>query len=57
MPLEMKVIEIGDTYELQREQWGGNIARISKDPDLLEEVKNIHGHILGGNIYIFVVLN
>lgn len=39
MPLAMEITEVGDVYELRRDQWKGNTARISKDPSLLEEVK------------------
>lgn len=39
MALKMDIIEIGDTYELSRENWRGHKAKISKDPDLLEAVK------------------
>lgn len=39
MPKTMDISEIGDVYELKREQWKGHTARISRDPALLEEVK------------------
>ena len=39
MSSDMTVTEVGDTYVLRREQWKGNTAKISKDTDLLEEVK------------------
>lgn len=39
MAAKLEVLEIGDVYELRRDQWGDNIVRISKDPALLEEVK------------------
>lgn len=35
----MSVKEVGNVYELKRDQWKGNVARISKIPELLEEVK------------------
>ena len=35
----MDIQEIGNTYELRRDQWKGHVARISKDEALLEEVK------------------
>lgn len=35
----MTVAEVGDVYELKRDQWQGNTVKISKDPELLEEVK------------------
>lgn len=40
MPVkEMDVNVLGDYIELKREQWRGHSARITKDPELLEEVK------------------
>lgn len=40
MPVnDMHIREIGDLYELEREQWQGHVARISKDLGLLEEIK------------------
>ena len=39
MAAELEIFEMGDIYELRRDQWGDNIVRISKDPALLEEVK------------------
>ena len=39
MPRPMEITEIGDVYELKRDQWRGNTARISNDPKLLEEVR------------------
>ena len=38
-PMPMEVTAIGDIYQLRREQWKGNIARITRDDALLEEVK------------------
>lgn len=38
-PMEMIVNQIGNVYELSREQWRGNKAMISKSPELLEAVK------------------
>lgn len=38
MPRAMSVTEVGNVYELRRDQWRGNTARISKDPELLNEV-------------------
>ena len=38
MPRAMSVTEVGNVYELRRDQWRGNVARISKDPELLNEV-------------------
>ena len=36
---DLIICDGGDSYILQREQWNGNIARISKDQELLEKVK------------------
>lgn len=36
---DMQIIESANIYELRRAQWRGNVARITKDPELLEEVK------------------
>lgn len=38
MPRAMSVTEVGNVYELRRDQWRGNTERISKDPELLNEV-------------------
>lgn len=38
---KMEIIEIGEKYELRREQWKGNVAYISKDPELLNEVNKL----------------
>ena len=37
----MDVREIGNVYELKRDQWKGNTAQITKDPELLEKVKQL----------------
>ncbi len=34
----MNVKEVGGVYELKRDQWKGNTARISKVPELLEQI-------------------
>lgn len=39
MPSDMSISEVGNVYELRRNQWRGNAARITKDPALLEEVQ------------------
>lgn len=38
-PKTMDIKKVGNTYELQREQWRGHVAKISADDDLLDEVK------------------
>jgi len=38
MPRDISVSEVANVYELRRDQWRGNVARISKDPELLNEV-------------------
>ena len=37
----MDVREIGNLYELKRDQWKGKTAQITKDPELLEKVKQL----------------
>ena len=51
-PKTMDIKKVGNTYELQREQWRGHVAKISADDDLLDEVKNTLGPILRGLIRI-----
>lgn len=42
MPAQsMDIREIGNVYELKRDQWKGNTAQITKDPELLEKVKQL----------------
>lgn len=46
---EMTITEIGNTYELKREQWQGNAAYISKDPNLLSKIKKYTWTLSGGD--------
>lgn len=39
MPKVMDIDEIGDVYVLSRDQWNGHTTKITKAPQLLEEVK------------------
>ncbi len=42
MPIgSMDIREIGNIYELKRNQWNGNTAQITKDPELLEKIKQL----------------
>ncbi|MCR0349538.1 hypothetical protein DWW36_13310 [Erysipelotrichaceae bacterium AF15-26LB] len=39
MPKPMEIKEVGNVYELRRDQWRGHVAKITKDPDLLRAIK------------------
>lgn len=39
LPMPMEITTVGAVYQLSRDQWCGNIAKITKDDALLEEVK------------------
>ena len=49
MPRDVSVSEVGNAYELSRDQWQGNVARISKDSRLLKEVRKYTWTYDGGS--------